>query len=320
MPRATMRPPRRATNTTAAARSALATSLSWRRRRQSGIEEDEVGAQLGDEMHVASWRNDTVDGEEEPEGAKFAEPRQRELVERGVGLGANDPGELARVQPQPPSRRRDGELAGVEQRVRQRDEQHGRSGVLGKRQRRDDDLLAAAPAGRGSASYPRSTPSTRSMTGCNATPGRLASAVRSDDALPIIAASKLPLDSFSDRNASLVVPVTRSHRASNKTVSTGRCGRCRRDPEARMIPPTRRSGTPPLSMPAASAPRSFQPRGSRGSSGDAPTASTSLLVHPHRLRHIPHAKTARDDHAPRPDPIVQSAHDVSPRGGAPCGV
>lgn len=83
---------------------------------------------------------------------------------------------------------------------------------------------AAASAGRGSASYPRSTPSMRSITGWSATPGRFAAAAGSEDALPIIAAFKLPLDSFSVRNTSLVVPVTHSHRASNKTVSSGTAG------------------------------------------------------------------------------------------------
>ena len=71
------------------------------------------------------------------------------------------------------------EIARGDQVAMQGNEKHRRAGVLSERQRsRDERAPGATSSGRGSASYPRSTRSMRSITGWSATPGRAAFAER----------------------------------------------------------------------------------------------------------------------------------------------
>ncbi len=108
---------------------------------QHGVQENEVGAQLGDEVRVERRGDDAVDRKQEPERAKLAKTLERHLFERSFRLGSDDPGELARVEAKPACCGGDGELGRAEDLVRERHEEHGGSGVLGKRERRDHHLV-----------------------------------------------------------------------------------------------------------------------------------------------------------------------------------
>ena len=215
---------------------------------QRRVEEDEVGSQVGDQPRVERREDDAVDREQESEVAKLAEPRQSH-ARRGRRRSRCGRSRQARRDSRPMASCRggDGEVGRGEHLVRAAARAAlpvrcaGRAPAPRRSPRR-----AATPAGRGSASYPRSTPSMRSITGCSATPGRCASAARSDDALPITAAFKLPLDSFSDRHASPVVHVTPSHRASNKTVSSGTVRVQRRDLQPGISAPPGGAGRRPF--------------------------------------------------------------------------
>ena len=128
--------------------------------------------------------------------------------------------------------------------------------MLGERQRRRDQRARRhVRDGRGSASYPRSTRSMRSMTGCSATPGpRRTCGTVGGSTTHDCGFQAVPHIGFSDRHRS---PSTTSHLGTEH--QTNRC-RSRPCKSARAIvlavpagqPPThehgssrRRSGTPP---------------------------------------------------------------------------
>ncbi len=106
--------------------------------RHRRVEEDEVRAEIGDEAAIERRGHDAVDGEQVTELAQPAKAAGRCLVEFAIGLALHQPGELARIHGEAPSRIGHIELGSGQDRAGQRHHQDRGPGVLREPQRRGD--------------------------------------------------------------------------------------------------------------------------------------------------------------------------------------
>ena len=180
MPRATIRPPSRATYTTAAARWALATSFSCEpgrhrlgrgRRSRVGDQRSAVDRAIGESTPSTASRNPRSRSVAETAKARHrrGRPRSRSGRSRRARRDSRRGAAPATRDRNPPPRARRDEAG----RAAPPDRCAGRASAPPR-----SACAARRPAGRGSASYPRSTRSMRSITGCSATPGPAAFAAR----------------------------------------------------------------------------------------------------------------------------------------------
>ena len=138
MPRATIRPPSRATNTTAAARCALATSLSCSRAATAGSRKTKSGrssairrrSRVGDITLSIASRN--------PSSRSSRRRREPRVIDVGLRLALDHPGKLTRIDAVADGQCREIEVGRGQHLTRQGDEEHRGTGVLGERQRGGD--------------------------------------------------------------------------------------------------------------------------------------------------------------------------------------
>jgi hypothetical protein len=105
------------------------------------VEKDEVRSDVGDEPPIQRGREQPVDRQQKAELAKLEEAPNPGVVEVGLVLAVNDPGELARMHGVPPHQRRDIEVVRCKDLSVERDEEHRRTGVLRQRQCPGDDRV-----------------------------------------------------------------------------------------------------------------------------------------------------------------------------------